>query len=67
MPDWSAALPLPPTVTIPSTKSVGASGIGNGLQRNCDGVASVSLNGAVRIMPLSTRLYGLCTTEGRMR
>ncbi len=56
MPDWSAALPLPPMVTMPSTKSVGACGIGNGLQRSCDGVASVSVNGAVRSAPLSTRL-----------
>ena len=67
MPVCSAALPLPPTVTMPSTNSVGASGIGNGLHRSWDGVASTSLNGAVRIATLSMRLYGLCTTDGRMR
>ena len=43
-------------VTRPAMKSVGAAGIGNGLQRNCDGVASVSANGAVRSRPLSIRL-----------
>ncbi len=67
MPVCSAALPLPPMVTMPSMNSVGASGIGNGLQRSWEGVASVSLNGAVRIATLSMRAYGLCTTEGRMR
>jgi hypothetical protein len=55
MPDWPAALPLPPKVIMPSMKSAGTSGIGPGLQRNCDGVASASLNGPVRTRPLSMR------------
>ena len=44
-------------------KSVGASGIGNGLQRSCVGVASTSSNGAVRNSPLSIRANGLCVTD----
>ena len=67
MPICVATSPLPPKVTRPSTKSVGFFGIGNGLQRNCVGVASTSWNGALRIMPLSARVYGRCTTEGWIR
>ena len=55
MPTWVATSPLPPMVTMPSMKSVGFFGIGIGLQRNCVGVASTSLNGALRIKPLSMR------------
>jgi hypothetical protein len=32
-PDCVAGSPLPPSVTIPSTKSVGSMGIGSGRQR----------------------------------
>ena len=56
MPVCVATLPLPPIVTMPCTKSVAFLGIGNGDQRSCDGVASTSSNGALRMSPLSMRL-----------
>jgi len=40
MPSWVATSPLPPIVTMPSTKSVAFFGIGIGDQRSCVGVAS---------------------------
>ena len=55
MPVCVATSPLPPSVTMPAMKSVGSFGIGIGLQRNCVGVASTSLNGALRMSPLSMR------------
>jgi hypothetical protein len=64
MPTCVATSPLPPGVTMPSTKSVGLSGMGIGLQRSCVGVASTSLNGALLIKPLSMRALGRCTTDG---
>ena len=54
-PDCCAGSPLPPSVTMPSTKSVGAVGIGIGLQRSWFGVGGTSLNGPLRIRPAADR------------
>jgi hypothetical protein len=56
MPTCVATSPLPPGVIMPSTKSVGCCGTAMGLQHNWLGVASRSLNGPLRIDPLSIRL-----------
>ncbi len=52
---------------MPSTKSVGATGIGIGSQRNWLGVVATSSNGVERTIPFAIRSYGRCMTEGRMR
>ena len=66
-PDCCAGSPLPPSVTMPSTKSVGAVGIGIGFQRSWFGVGGTSLNGPLRIRPAPIGRNGLCVAEGRMR
>ena len=49
MPVPFATSPVPPKVTRPSTKSVGAAGSGKGSQRSRLGEGGTSSNGAERI------------------
>ena len=53
-------------VTMPSTKSVGASGIGSGLQRSWFGGVGTSEN-ALTIRPGAMRSNGSCIAAGRIR
>ena len=57
---------MPAIVTMPSTKSVGDEGAGNGLQRNWFGVVGSALKSLTR-SPASMRSKGLCIADGRMR
>lgn len=66
MPLCSRASPLPPSVIMPSRKSVGCSGMRKGLQRSCAGDGGSS-KGVVRNKGLSNLVKALCSAEGRMR
>ncbi|MNC89729.1 hypothetical protein D3C83_57080 [compost metagenome] len=46
---------------------MGCAGTGSGRHRSWLGVGGTSLNGPVRMSPLSTCRNGLCMVEGRMR
>ncbi len=67
MPVRWVASPLPPRVQSPARKSVGASGAGSGFQRRRLGSGSVSVKGAPRSAPLSTRVNAGCAADGRTR
>ena len=58
---------MPPSVAMPSTKSVGAVGIGIGRQRNWFGVGGTSVNGPLRRSFASIWRNGLCVAVGRIR
>ena len=58
--------PLPAMVTRPSTKSVGASGIGSGLQRSWFGGGATPVKPATT-WPLPISSNGPCMAAGRMR
>src|SRR5690242_954098 len=65
-PDIAAGAPLPAIVTRPSMKSVGASGMGNGLQRIWFGDGAMpSKPAAMRPLPIGSN--GPCMAAGRMR
>jgi hypothetical protein len=57
---------LPAIVTSPSTKSVGAVGIGIGFQRSWFGVASTSSK-RLTMRPSAMRSNGRCIADGRIR
>lgn len=70
----AAAEPLPAIVTQPSTKSVGASGIGSGSQRNGSGgvggtsaESAKSATSAAGACGRASGANGPCTAAGRIR
>jgi hypothetical protein len=67
MPVRCVTSPLPPSVHSPASQSVPGAGAGSGFQRSRFGSGTVSVKGAVRMCPLSTRTKGGCAAEGRMR
>ena len=70
-PTCIAGSPLPPSVTIPSTKSVFSSGIGTGFHRIWFGGDGASVKGPLRNNPRPSpdpiSANGLCVTDGRIR
>ncbi len=65
-PTIASGPPLPPIVTMPSIKSVGASGIGSGLQRIWFGDGATSSK-RLTIRDCSILTKDSCTAAGRIR
>src|SRR6478672_8109442 len=66
-PCCAAGEPLPAMVSRPSTKSVDASGIGRGFQRNWSGVTGPSPKSLWKLPPDANGANVPCMAAGRMR